>query len=248
MAKGTKAKKAKGKGKTEDRRDDVTCGDFGGKKENGEPCTRKAGWGVEGGSGKCRNHINTSPFCNISHPKKRAFLVNLSVTGHRGSACTAAGVSRQVLYTKQWLEDEDFQEAYKEALYASGDVLEDEAHRRGIVGIKRLKYHNGKVLRRPDVCICGHDDMQHPSGESCTKRGCGCKKFKGEPYYEHSYSDTLLIVLLKMRKRFEDKTHLEHSGSIVTGLEGMTDAELAEHGAALAARVRKGAGANNPGG
>ena len=34
----------------------TTCGDYGGVKHNGEPCTRPAGWGTEKDKGKCKAH------------------------------------------------------------------------------------------------------------------------------------------------------------------------------------------------
>lgn len=33
-----------------------TCGDHGGVKHNGEPCTRPAGWGTDENKGRCKNH------------------------------------------------------------------------------------------------------------------------------------------------------------------------------------------------
>jgi len=38
-----------------------TCGDHGGRRNNGEPCGRAAGWGTDFDTGKCRNCRGTKP-------------------------------------------------------------------------------------------------------------------------------------------------------------------------------------------
>lgn len=44
------------KGKPEE-----TCGDFGGRRNDGEPCGRASGWGTPNDSGKCKKCLGTSP-------------------------------------------------------------------------------------------------------------------------------------------------------------------------------------------
>lgn len=41
--------------------DKPTCGDYGGHRKDGEPCTYVAGWGTEFEDGKCKKHRGTSP-------------------------------------------------------------------------------------------------------------------------------------------------------------------------------------------
>lgn len=41
--------------------DKATCGDFGGNRNNGDPCERVAGWGTDFTEGKCKQHRGTSP-------------------------------------------------------------------------------------------------------------------------------------------------------------------------------------------
>ncbi len=55
--------------------------------------------------------LEVSPFAEIRHPKKRAFLVALAETGTRTRAAAIAGVHRSVLYTPQWKQDRAFQAA-----------------------------------------------------------------------------------------------------------------------------------------
>ena len=101
----------------------------------------------------------------------------------------------------------------------AADVLEDEAHRRAVEGLKSYKFNkDGIPLRHPERCECGHHMRHHPKlalgGDSlaskddeekpqrslataCIKEECGCGAFVGAPYFEHTYADTLLIFLTK---------------------------------------------------
>jgi len=112
-----------------------TCGDEGGKRANGKPCGRKAGWGTDRSSGRCKDHPEPSPFDHIRHPKKRAYLAALSETGHKGRASELAGIDRTTPYTRQWLEDTEFQECVARAETMAADLMEEEARRRAIDGV-----------------------------------------------------------------------------------------------------------------
>lgn len=38
----------------------MTCGDFGGETAKGNPCSRRAGWGTDASSGRCKHHQGPS--------------------------------------------------------------------------------------------------------------------------------------------------------------------------------------------
>lgn len=78
-----------------------------------------------------------SPFSDVRHPKKRAFLVAYAATGHRGKAAEAAGIERSTLYSPPWRDDEVFQAALERAQSMTVDILEEEALRRAVKGVKK---------------------------------------------------------------------------------------------------------------
>ena len=52
---------------------------------------------------------------------------------------------------------------------------------------------------------------QHANDGPCTEQGCACSTFLGTPYYEHAYSDKLLLELLKVNlpEEFGDRSTLQ---------------------------------------
>jgi len=44
----------------DDRTWEDECGDHGGRRQDGEPCGRQAGWGTDNDTGPCRRHLGTS--------------------------------------------------------------------------------------------------------------------------------------------------------------------------------------------
>ena len=103
---------------------------------------------------------------------KRRFLARFAETGNVTDACRAAGIKRRrVVY--EWQErDDEFAAEYREAEIIATEVLEIEARRRAVEGLRRLKFDKGVAITDPET---------------------------GEPYRELEYSDTLLIFLLKAR-------------------------------------------------
>ena len=97
-------------------------------------------------------HSNESPFSEIQHPKKRAFLTAYANTGKKGLAAELAGIERSTIYTRQWREDAQFQEALERAQLMAVDVLEGEAHRRAVEGWEEpvgwYKGEAGGVVRK----------------------------------------------------------------------------------------------------
>ena len=55
--------------------------------------------------------MDSSPFSEIQHPKKRPFLTAYANTGKKGVAAELAGIQRSTIYTRQWREDPEFQDA-----------------------------------------------------------------------------------------------------------------------------------------
>lgn len=160
------------------------------------------------------DELDPEPFAHIVDPKKRAYLTAFSLLGHHGKSATAAGIAHSLTRTRGWRKDDEFMEAMEEARLMAAEGLEDVARERATEGVRNYKFDkDGIPLRHPDECECGHPRLAHPMlvGEEtssergvgdhmehpCTMEECGCEEFTGRPYYEHSYSDTLLIFLTK---------------------------------------------------
>lgn len=140
-------------------------------------------------------------FSKSLQAKKRAFLTAYVELGHIGQSATAAGVDRTTHY--YWMrEDPDYVGAFHLAEEMAASALEDEARRRALQGVKRLKFHKGDPIIDPDT---------------------------GEPYFEHEYSDTLLIFLLKSvyPEKFRERRDVNHSGSIDTGSDKSVNEQIA---------------------
>lgn len=129
-----------------------------------------------------------SPFRHIQNDKKRAYLTAYALSGQKVAAAHHASIDPSTPYSRQWKEDEEFQEAMAVAGEIAADILEDEARRRAIEGVRQYKFTKGG------------EPILHPE--------------TGEPYYEHSYSDTLLIVKMKMAGRFVDRKDVDVRGVI----------------------------------
>lgn len=122
-------------------------------------------------------------------PKQRAFLAAYIVCGTQLGAEEASGVSRRS--HSRWMESPDryaaYVEAFSEARRLHIEYLENEARRRAVEGVRRVKVHAGKVVKGED----------------------------GQPVYEIDYSDTLLLALLSAKDphRYGKKLlKMEHSG------------------------------------
>ena len=80
---------------------------------------------------------------NISHPKKRAFLLAYERLGVITQAAQAAGIDRRTV--THWRHtDPDFAEAFEEAQQAVADMLEREAIRRAVEGWDEPVFQKGK--------------------------------------------------------------------------------------------------------
>ncbi len=82
----------------------------------------------------------------LSLRKQSKFLDILAQTGKVAASARAVGFSSTAYLHKLRREDEDFAEAWGEAVDAAGDVLEEEAIRRANEGIIEEIYYKGEVV------------------------------------------------------------------------------------------------------
>lgn len=113
---------------------------------------------------------------------KVAFLEAYATAGVITAAAQIVGIGPKCHY--RWLKaDKAYADAFTDKQAEADDALIKEARRRAVNGVQRPIIYKGKVVIDP-----------------VTRK----------PYLETQYSDTMLIVLLKMRGLFKDK--FEHSG------------------------------------
>lgn len=82
----------------------------------------------------------------LSRKKRKVFLDVLAKTGNVSFSAQAAGYTTTIFLHKTRREDEDFAEAWDQALQAAGDVVEAEAYRRAIEGVLEPNYYKGDVV------------------------------------------------------------------------------------------------------
>lgn len=124
----------------------------------------------------------------LANKRKRNFINAFRESGNITLSCQISGMSRQsVKYHRD--VDEDFSREYDEALEEASDLLEKEAHRRGVRGIDKPVTYQGKIMyeRYPE---------DWPDKE---KAGKYRTDFLGEPIpvVIREYSDRMLELLLK---------------------------------------------------
>lgn len=85
------------------------------------------------------------PRDKVHHPKKRAVLAAYALTANQTVAAVAADVNRGTV--GRWLkEDADFAAAMAEAAEEAADRIEAEIIRRGVKGVTKNVWHNGKIV------------------------------------------------------------------------------------------------------
>lgn len=121
-------------------------------------------------------------------PKKlREFLELLAGNGNVTVSAEACNLNRRELYRRRD-EDGEFAAEWDAAMDEAADHLEAEARRRATEGLVQKKFDkDGLPVIDPET---------------------------GEQYFERSYSDTLLIFLLKGARPevYRDRQQLEHVG------------------------------------
>lgn len=117
-----------------------------------------------------------------------AFLKAYEVIGTVKGAAVAAKVDRQEHY--KWLRgDEAYAAKFAAMRQTVGHIFEEEARRRAMEGVERLKFHEGKAIIDPRT---------------------------GTPYIEREYSDRLLETLLRcnLPDVYSERQKLEHTGEV----------------------------------
>ena len=118
-------------------------------------------------------------FLLLTMPQRAYLLAYATAGGNIHQAARVSGYERNNHYI--WLrEDPAYVEAFKAAQEIANEFLEQEAYRRAVEGTKQYKF-DGKGL-----------PLLHP--------------VTNEPYYEHKYSDTLLMFLMRGRQPDKYKT------------------------------------------
>lgn len=147
-----------------------------------------------------------SLFARIRHPKKRAFLLSFSQTGHVGQSCAAAQLDRHMpaLWCghepTKMARDDDFALAYEYAQQLAGQSLEDEVIRRGRDGWLKPLYANGKRVLDLVLNEDGTVKMQAVLNADGTPMEVAGKPLFVEtwkPAFVLEHSDTLLIFATK---------------------------------------------------
>ena len=82
----------------------------------------------------------------LSKRKRRVFLEILSRTGKVTDAAQSVGYTNTSFLHRMYREDKDFAREWDAALESAGDVLEDEAIRRAVDGVREPVYYQGKVV------------------------------------------------------------------------------------------------------
>lgn len=177
---------------------------------------------------------------NKSRQPKRAsqmaFLASYSTCGNVSRAADDAGVNRALHY--QWLKEtsqsgDRYRLDFENARQQAADTLVAEARRRGVDGVRKLVHHIGKPVFvfldaesgevvPPAHETVGTDDDGNPITIEVAPPGAVRK-----PLYEHSYSDALLIVLMKAARPEEFRERYEHTGA--NGGPIRTSGELSIH-------------------
>jgi hypothetical protein len=124
------------------------------------------------------------------------FLEMLRETPNVAGAARAIGMSRRGVYDAKE-RDPEFSAAWDDAVQAACDALVAEAWRRGVEGVEELIISMGKVVRDK----------------------------RGKPMKKRSYSDHLLISLLKAH-RPEFRENINVTGTVTLELSGRLDAAI----------------------
>lgn len=133
--------------------------------------------------------------------KKAAFLAAFAECGTITRAAEAAKIERHT--HSRWVEaDPEYAKAFSAASEQAADRLEEEARRRAHDGLLRMKFHQGVAIIDPRTLK--DQPFYDPSFPD------------GKPYFEHEYSDTLLIFLLKGARpeKFRENVKMDHAGEV----------------------------------
>ena len=141
-----------------------------------------------------------SPHARGNRDWRPAFLASYAICGTVLTAAEAAQISARTVQREK-RDNEAFAAEYEEARLAGAMTFEQEAVRRATQGLRKYKFYEGRPIMIPD-----------PSGATVEEGGKQVPAMV--PYYEHEYSDTLLLALLKRHfpAEYRENSRLEHSG------------------------------------
>ena len=106
----------------------------------------------------------------ITPEKYNEFLELLAEVGNVSKVCEGLGISRFPVYHRR-VKNKTFRKKWELAKKMSIARLEDEAWRRAFEGVTKPVFYKGEQIRTAPT-------LEHP---------------KGEPYFERTFSDTLLM-------------------------------------------------------
>lgn len=170
---------------------------------------------------------------------KTTFLLALAETGELRRACRAIDVPVWLLF--QWRKkDPQFAEDWATALEAGKTILEAEAYRRAMEGVRKPLYYQGQPIYQYRTLV---DETGAPIVD---EQGRDIREVardeNGQPVQaaEVTYSDSLLLAMLKAHvPAYQDKTKVELTGKDGGPLETrqLSDLEVAKR---IAFALRKG--------
>jgi hypothetical protein len=82
----------------------------------------------------------------LDEKRKHIFLRTLAETANLKVAAEAAGYRTTAAVNRLRKEDPSFDEAIAEAAYAAADMIEAEAVRRAVSGVKKAVYYKGEII------------------------------------------------------------------------------------------------------
>lgn len=82
----------------------------------------------------------------IVDPKKRKFILALSILGNKTRAARAVGVSPMVPWMWRKQEDKNFNDAYERAMRIAAELHEDEMYRRASEGVLEPVFQGGRLV------------------------------------------------------------------------------------------------------
>lgn len=129
---------------------------------------------------------NQDNFNKNQRIKKAKFIAAYAKCGIIGRAAEIVGIYRMT--PDAWAKkDKAFAQSMAEAYEDAMDVLEEEARRRAVDGLRKMKFHQGVAIIDPET---------------------------NQPYVEHEYSDNLLMFKLKAGRpeKFRDNVDITSGG------------------------------------
>lgn len=128
----------------------------------------------------------------ISHPLQIKFLTAYTVVGMISKAAEAAGVDRHTHY--DWLKNTPkYKGAWDEAYEIAGDLLEDEAYRRAVLGVAKPVFYQGVE--------CGQVQEYSDAILALKLKGHFQKKYRDNVHQEHSVDADLGALLDAMKSK-----------------------------------------------